>query len=89
MLLLDCREQNEFDHVNIEGATLLPMSEIQQRISELEEHREREIIVYCHHGMRSLNVAQWMRQQGFNKVQSMSGGIDQWALKIDPSLVRY
>ena len=89
ILLLDCREQNEFDMVRLDGATLLPMSEIQQRAGELEEHRNRRVVVYCHHGGRSLQVAAWLRGRGFEKAQSMSGGIDHWAVEIDPSLPRY
>jgi len=88
-LLLDCREQHEWDHVRIEGAELLPMSEIQARIGELDEHREREIIVYCHHGGRSLQIAMWLQQQGFSNALSMAGGIDAWAQNVDPDLPRY
>ena len=89
LLLLDCREQQEWDHVHIEGATLIPMSEIQNRVTELEEHRDREIVVYCHHGGRSLQVAQWLQQQGFSSVLNMTGGIDVWSQEIDSSLPRY
>ena len=88
-LLLDCREQDEWNYVHIEGATLLPMSEIQDRVGELNDYRSSDIIVYCHHGGRSLQVAQWLQQQGFNSVLSMSGGIDTWAQKIDSRLARY
>lgn len=88
-VLLDCRETEEHEIVRIESATLLPMSEIMQRVGELEPHRETEIVVYCHHGMRSQQVAAWLRQQGFEKAQSLAGGIDQWAMEIDPSLPRY
>ena len=88
-LLLDCREQDEWDHVYIEGATLLPMSEIQDRAGELNNHRSRQVVVYCHHGGRSLQVARWMQHQGFEDVLSMSGGIDVWAQEIDSSMVRY
>ena len=89
LLLLDCREQQEWDHVHIEGATLIPMSEIQDRVTELEEHRDRDIVVYCHHGGRSLQVAQWLQQQGFSSVLNMTGGIDVWSQEIDSSLPRY
>jgi rhodanese-related sulfurtransferase len=89
LLLLDCREQDEWDHVHIQGATLLPMSGIQDRAGELESHRSSQVIVYCHHGGRSLQVARWMQQQGFEDVLSMAGGIDVWAQEIDSSLVRY
>ena len=88
-VFLDCREPNEHQTVSIKQATLLPMSEIQNRISELESHRTEDIIIHCHHGGRSLRVANWLRQQGFSKAQSMDGGIDQWAVEIDPSLPRY
>ena len=88
-LLLDCREQHEYALVRIEGARLLPMSEIQQRLGELDEHREREVVVYCHHGARSLQVAMWLRQQGFRAARSLAGGIDEWSAVIDPSLPRY
>ena len=88
-LLLDCREAEEFQHVHIEGATLVPMSEIQNRIAELESARDREVVVYCHHGMRSLQVAMWLQSQGFTNVKSLAGGIDAWSQLIDPTLPRY
>ena len=88
-LLLDCREQNEFDFVRIEGSTLLPMSEIQQRVAELAEHRDRRIVVHCHHGGRSQQVTAWLRQQGYQDTQNMVGGIDVWSQEIDGSLPRY
>ena len=88
-LLLDCREQTEYDLVHIEEAVLLPMSEIQDRVAELKEHSAKEIIVYCHHGMRSLQVTQWLLQQGFENVKSMNGGIDAWASEIDTTMAKY
>jgi rhodanese-related sulfurtransferase len=88
MLLLDCREVDEHALVRIDGAELIPMSEIQQRAAELTTHKERPIVVFCHHGMRSLMVARWLRSQGY-LAQSMGGGIDAWAAEIDPSLERY
>ena len=88
-LLLDCRETDEHGLVNIPEAQLLPMSEIERRVGELESHREREIVVHCHHGGRSLQVTAWLRQLGFANVKSMAGGIDHWAVAIDPKLPRY
>lgn len=88
-LLLDCREPDEFKTVNIAGASLLPMTELMARVDELEPYRDKSIVVHCHHGGRSLRVTNWLRQQGFASVQSMAGGIDQWAQEIDPSLPRY
>lgn len=88
-LLLDCREQDEHDTVKIPESTLVPMSEIQERVDELEPHRQKEVVVYCHHGARSLQVAIWLKQQGFGNVRSMSGGIDEWAQTIAPGMTRY
>jgi rhodanese-related sulfurtransferase len=88
-LLLDCREQDEHDLVHIRAAMLLPMSQLLARADELNAHRGRDIVVHCHHGGRSLRVAQWLRDQGFSTAQSMAGGIDQWAAAIDPALLRY
>ncbi|MGY8733763.1 MAG: rhodanese-like domain-containing protein [Pirellulales bacterium] len=76
-VLLDCREQGEWDLVKIDGAQLLPMSEMQARVAELLPHAEDHVVVYCHHGMRSLQC------------QSMAGGIDAWSSRIDGSLPRY
>jgi len=88
-LLLDCRETDEHQTANISGATLIPMNEIPDRLPELEPHRERPIVVHCHHGGRSMRVTQWLREQGFAHVQNMAGGIDAWSQEIDPSIPRY
>ena len=88
-LFLDCREQQEFDAVKIEGTTLIPMSELQERVGELESHKDREIIVHCHHGGRSLRVAMFLRQNGYATATSMAGGIDAWAVEIEPGMARY
>jgi len=88
-LLLDCREADEYGVAKIAAARFLPMSEIQQRVGELSADRDRQIVVHCHHGGRSLRVAQWLRQQGFARAQSMSGGIDGWSLQVDASVPRY
>ena len=88
-LLLDCREQSEYDLVHLDGSHLLPMSEIQQRLNELASYQSKSIIVYCHLGGRSLQVTQWLRHQGFMQAQSMAGGIDAWSVEIDSSLSRY
>jgi rhodanese-related sulfurtransferase len=88
-LLLDCREQNEFDTASIPEAVLLPMSQLVSRVGELEEHRHDRIVVHCHHGGRSLRVAGWLREQGFPLSQSMAGGIDAWAVEIAPGMPRY
>lgn len=86
---LDCREQNEFDLVSIPQATLIPMSTIQERVGELESYREARIVVHCHLGGRSQRVTGWLRQQGYENAQNMTGGIDVWSQEIDQSLPRY
>ncbi len=87
-LLLDVREPWEYQTARIEGSTLIPMNEIPGRAhQELDE--EAPILVLCHHGARSLSVANWLRQQGFEKAQSISGGIDAWTMQIDPTIPRY
>jgi len=88
-LLLDCREPNEHATAKIAEAELIPMSEIADRLRELQPHRQRPIIVLCHVGGRSLRVAQWLREQGYPQAQSMTGGIDQWSQEIDPTVPRY
>ena len=88
-LFLDCREPDEHATARIVGTTLIPMSELPQRIGELEPHRNSAIVVHCHHGGRSLRVTNWLRQQGFARVTNMSGGIDEWSQQIDPSVTRY
>ena len=87
--LIDCREQDEHQRVHIEGATLIPMSEMQDRVAELDAIKDKHIVVHCHLGGRSMQVTQWLRQRGAEKVQSMAGGIDAWATEIDTSLPRY
>ena len=88
-LLLDCRENEEYAIARIEGSQLIPMSELMQRAEELRDHVDRRIVVYCHLGGRSHQVTQWLRQQGFRGAQNMLGGIDAWAVEIDPQVARY
>ena len=88
-LLLDCRTPEEHSTAKIAGAMLLPMQEITERLAEIEAWRGKPIIVHCHHGMRSLRVAKWLREQGFSLAQSMQGGIDAWSTDVDPAVPRY
>ena len=88
-LLLDVREQNEYDIAKIEGSVLLPMSELRLRLEELEPHQDSRIVVHCHHGGRSMQVTRGLRARGYAKVQNMSGGIDAWSLQVDSSVARY
>ncbi len=88
-LLLDVRETPEYELCRIEGSTLLPMSELGERLSELDPHRSGHVIVHCHHGGRSARVTQYLRDQGFSQTQNLAGGIDAWSLEIDPQVPRY
>ena len=88
-LLLDCREPHEYETAAIDGSLLIPMSELGARVNELDGRRDDRIIVHCHHGGRSQRVTMWLRQQGYDRVQNMSGGIDAWSQIVDSSLPRY
>ena len=88
-VLVDCREQNEYALVRIDGAQLYPLSEAATRLAQLDPWRDKRIVVYCHRGVRSFQLTEWLRSQGFDKVQNMMGGIDAWSLVIDTSLPRY
>jgi len=88
--LIDVREPHEFALAKIEGAELIPMRSVPGEIQELEARADDgTLIVYCHHGVRSLNVVHWLREQGIEACQSMSGGIDAWSLTVDPAVPRY
>jgi rhodanese-related sulfurtransferase len=88
LILLDVREPWEFATAQIGGSKPMPMGEIPSRVFQ-ELDPEAPIITVCHSGVRSLNVAVWMRNQGFEKVQSLSGGIDSWSREVDPTVPRY
>ena len=88
--LIDVREPHEFAQAKIEGADLVPMRSVPGELQSLEARAEKApLIVFCHHGMRSLNVVSWLREQGLENCQSMAGGIDAWSLAVDPSVPRY
>ena len=76
LLLLDCREPDEHALVRIAGAELLPLGSLAERVGQLEPHRQRRIVVYCHHGGRSLRAARWLQSNGFSQAQSLAGGIE-------------
>ena len=86
--LIDVREPFEFQQAHIEGAELIPLRSIPQALCRLEEE-ENPIVVFCHHGMRSLQAVGWLREQGVENCASMAGGIDRWSLEIDAKVPRY
>jgi rhodanese-related sulfurtransferase len=87
LTILDVRESWERETASIASSQHIPMGDVPTRLQELDP--EQHIVVFCHHGVRSLSVTDWLRKQGYDKVQSMSGGIDQWSLEIDPRVPRY
>ena len=86
-LIVDCREPEEHAIVHLEDAELVPLSRIPAKAAELAE-REGPVVVYCHHGIRSLQAAELLRQHGVD-ARSMAGGIDRWSVEIDPAKPRY
>ncbi len=86
--LLDVREPEELRLASIPGAKHIPMGDVPMRAHQ-ELDPDDHIVVVCHHGVRSLNVTNWLRQQGFENVQSMRGGIDRWSREVDPSVPTY
>jgi rhodanese-related sulfurtransferase len=86
--LLDVREPWEFETAHLVGAKLLPMGDVPSRAHQ-ELDPEDHIVVICHHGVRSMNVTAWLRQQGFEKAQSMRGGIDAWSRRVDGNVPVY
>jgi rhodanese-related sulfurtransferase len=86
--LVDVREPWEFATTLIEGSLPIPMGEVATRAHKELDIDERLVIV-CHHGVRSMNVTAWLRRQGFEKAQSLRGGIDAWSVEVDPGVARY
>ncbi len=90
LALIDVREPGEFQLARIADAELIPMRAVPAELSRLDAQAdETPLIVFCHHGVRSLNVVHWLREHGVDACQSMAGGIDRWSMEIDPSVPRY
>lgn len=89
LALVDCREPNEAQIAKIDGAILMPMRSWPPSQESLNALEGKCVVVHCHHGGRSLRVANWFRENGHPDAKSMAGGIDQWSLEIDSSIPRY
>ncbi|MEQ1827989.1 MAG: rhodanese-like domain-containing protein, partial [Pirellula sp.] len=87
--LVDCREQNEYDTAKIDDSILMPMRSWPPSPEALAALQDKSVVVHCHHGGRSLRVANWFRQNGFPDATSMAGGIDEWSRAIDNSIPTY
>jgi adenylyltransferase/sulfurtransferase len=89
LLLLDVREPDEFERARIEGARLVPLGQLGERLQELDAWRDRDVVVLCHHGGRSERACRLLRGAGFERVSSLDGGIEAWSLTVDPNVARY
>jgi len=85
--LLDVREPSEFAYCAIPGSVLMPMASVSARAQELPD--DVEIVVICHHGGRSMQVAMFLERQGFAGLINLAGGVAQWAQQVDPAMPQY
>ena len=86
-ILLDVRQDWETKLCRLQNSIHIPIEEIELRTEELNP--ESEIVVYCHQGVRSAAVAEYLRSLGFSSVKNLAGGLDAWARSVDPSMRRY
>ena len=86
--MVDVREPFEHQRAHIAGAELIPMRSVPQSLETLRAGNA-QLVLFCHHGMRSLQVTRWLRGQGLEDSVSMAGGIDRWSLEIDTAVPRY
>jgi rhodanese-related sulfurtransferase len=86
-LFVDVREKWEHETSHIGGSVPIPLREIPANLQQLAA--ASVIVLFCHHGMRSLDAAAWLRSRGIEGAQSMSGGIDRWTTEVDPRVPRY
>lgn len=88
-ILLDIRQPEEVAICRIEGSLHIPAGQIPLRLGELQNIADREIVVYCHHGVRSASVRNYLLQNGFDNVRNLAGGIDIYSVAADPGIPRY
>ena len=84
---IDVREPEEYELARVEAARLLPLSRFNEWVGTLEP--EAEIVVMCHHGVRSAQVCQFLARQGFGKLYNLAGGIERWSREVDQNVPRY
>jgi rhodanese-related sulfurtransferase len=87
LFLLDVREPHEFKYAHIANSVLIPLNQIPKRLGELDPLQE--IVVICHHGMRSQQAANYLARSGYKKIANLTGGIDAWSCTCDSSVRRY
>lgn len=87
--LLDVRELNEHEFVALPNSILIPLAELEVRAAEIAAWMHEEVVVYCHHGIRSAHAVEILVEQGFRNAVNLSGGIDRWSIEVDQQLPRY
>jgi rhodanese-related sulfurtransferase len=87
--LLDVREPEEFEIAALPGARLIPLGQIPARIEQIADWKNEPVVVYCHHGIRSMHAINFLTQAGFTNLSNLSGGIDAWSREVDPKIPRY
>lgn len=87
LVLLDVRNPPEWNLCRLPGATLIPLPELARRYGELDP--SQEIVVHCHHGIRSQHAILFLQQHGFTRLKNLRGGIDAWAMRVDATMPRY
>ena len=88
-MLVDCREEDEYEICRIEGAILVPLSRLVFEASEKLPNKEVPIVVYCHHGQRSGKATEFLRRRGYANAFKLAGGIEAWSVEVDPEVPRY
>ena len=88
-VLLDVREPEEHTLCALPGSRLIPLADLPERVGELADWKDRDLVVYCHHGVRSAHAIGFLQSAGFAQLTNLSGGIDRWSLEVDSSLPRY
>ena len=87
--LLDVRELEEHQFVALPNSTLIPLGELAMRAEEIATWKDEDVVVYCHHGIRSLHAIGLLQQLGFMRLRNLSGGIHGWAREVDESMPTY
>lgn len=88
-LFIDCRTAQEHAICRLPQGHLIPIQELPERVNWIRQHLQPRLVVYCHHGVRSLRAARWLRNHGLGQAQSMRGGLEAWSQDVDPALPRY
>jgi rhodanese-related sulfurtransferase len=87
--LLDVREHHENEFVALPNSRLIPLAQVPLRASEIADWKDQDVVVYCHHGVRSQMAIGALRLMGFTRLHNLSGGIDAWSREIDSTVPRY